>query len=445
MADPISLEVRCLDAAKNVLPVDSVALADGFGGRRTIGSAPFRFDIPAAFEGTLEIRKAGHHNWNFPIRVSESKGELIFKFHEKCRSTPAMASVTSVAAVAAAGKNKEYICDFSLGACKEVVLVSGYDYHGGATNIAYATTQMHELWAAGSIDAQSMVTVFDFATGMRERWVKGQGAEKLANQKFASGWSLLSEDLQGTAAPVLHPHGVDPGAGAISITHVYRHLEDCGGNRPGSVIEFSIFSHSWFGGPILFNTGERAAYDTGGAHYPLRDPLDHDARFWKDFEPVNMPDLAHFKAAFSPASFLKIWGCLAITLYRNMLNKARKAKDDVTPLGVPAADRTDWFTGVAYPDTRPGILDFLRNSAYKSNYMYTLFQITGRPVWGGAPGTGALLLSNGKWNWMYMPEYQLEYVGGKRVNKTPYYKNELNYMKSALGWTFSTDWYLEYK
>lgn len=444
MADSISLEIRCLDDKGNPLKVDSVTL-DAGGTRDILTKGPFRFSIKAASEGVLEIRKSKHHAWNFPIRISESKGELNFKFHEKTLSAPAMANLSSVAASAAAKKGKEYICDFTIGDCKEAVLVSGFDYHGGSANIAYATTRMHELWAAKTIDVQTLISVFDCDTGMLERWVKGSGKEKTSKQKFTSGWCLLEKVLQGTVAPVLHPHGGDPGPDSISIRHVYRHIEDCGRNRPASVIEFGIFSHSWFGGPILFNTSERAEYDVGGASYPNRDPLDHDARFWKDFKLVNMPNRADFKAAFSATSFLKIWGCLAVTVYRNMLNKARKAKNDVTPLGVDAADRTDYFTGVVHPDTRPGILAYLKNSSYKANFMYTLSKVTGRSVWGGAPGTGALLLSNGTWNWMYMPEYQLEYKGGKRVNKTLYYLKELHYMKSDLGWTFSPDWYLEYK
>ena len=334
-----------------------------------------------------------------------------------------------------------------LGPCKEVVLVSGVDYHGGGTNIAYATTHMHEIWKAKSIDAQTMVTVLDFGTGMRERWVKGTGTEKLSKQKFISGWCLLSKDLQGTVAPVLVPGGGDPGADSISITHVYRHMEESGKSRPGTVTEFSIFSHSWVGGPIMFNTGERAVYKFGGALKEERDPLDHDARFWKDFNPTNMPNLPDFMAAFSATCFIKIWGCLAVTVYRNMINKARKAPNDATLLGVPQADRTDWDTTppTVYADNRPGIIDYLDHVARIQNYMHTLARISGRPVWGGAPGTGALLLDNGTWNWMYMPEYKLAYRGGSRVNDGPYYKNELNYMKSTLGYTFSADWYMEYK
>lgn len=442
MPDPITLVVRCRDASGAAYAVDKVFLDYGGGSASDDDVAPFEFQAHRAFEGALKVQKAGFPDWTFPIRVLEAKGELVLKFHEKMKSPPLMATLTAFAPAAGAKKGKDYVCDLVFGPHKEVVLVSGHDYHGGSSNITYATTRMHDLWAAKTVDAQTLVTVFDCDTGMRERWVKGNGAEKTSKHKFSSGWSLLDETLMGTTRPVPVHGGGDPGTDCISITHIYRHLEECGKNRPGTVIEFSVFSHSWAGGPILFNTSESAYY---ASRYE-RDPLDHDARMWKDFTAVNMLDQADFKAAFATTALLKMWGCLAVTKYRNLINKARKAKDDTTPLGVPQADRmnTDVTPNVPYPDTRPGIISYLREMAYKNNYMWILSQVTGLHVFGGAVGTGALLLSNGKWNWMYIPEYQLEYKGGKRVNKQPYYKKELDYMKSTLGWTFSADNYMDY-
>jgi hypothetical protein len=443
MADPITLEVRCRDTSGAAYAVDKVILDYGGGTTSDDDAAPFEFQAHNAFEGVIKVQKAGFPDWTFPIRVLEAKGGLVLKFHERMKSPPLMATLAAYAPAIGPNKGKDYVCTLVFGPPKEVVLLSGHDYHGGSANITYATTHMHELWAAKSIDAQTLITVFDCDTGMRERWVKGAGAEKTAKHKFTSGWSLLDETLMGTAPPVPVHGGGDPGADCISITHVYRHLEECGKNRPGSVIEFSVFSHSYFGGPILFNTTERTAYKS----IYRRDPLDHDARMWKDFEASNMPHQADFKAAFSATALLKIWGCLAITDYRRYINKARTAKDDVALLGIPEADRmnTDVTPNVPFPDTRPGMIAYLKNIAYKANYMWVLSQVTGRPVYGGALGTGALLLSNGTWNWMYIPEYELEYKGGKRVNKQPYYKKELDFMKANLGVAFSADNYMEYK
>jgi hypothetical protein len=297
----------------------------------------------------------------------------------------------------------------------------------------FANGRMSDLWKAGTIDDNTVITFFEMQTGHMTQWVKGEGAETCKDYAWTSGWCRMVDELQGTAPPVLRTGNSDcigkPGNDAISITHVYRYIEGVGESRAVSIQELSIFGHSWVGGPIMFNTCERDEYRRSN---PSRDPEDHDCRAWKDFNDTNMPDRAAFGFAFTSDAFIKVWGCQATTSYFNLIRRACGAPDDTTPLGVPANERTDSYrrgTGRVYDDNRPGLVSFLKEAVYKANYMYGLSEATGLPVWGSPPGFGSLFRVRGCYGWHFVQDNAL-----------------IDCLKRLIPeWQFSADNYLKYR
>ena len=173
----------------------------------------------------------------------------------------------------------------------------------------------------------------------------------------------------------------------MGIAEVYRYIENIGRLRPGTLEELSFLSHSFWGGPITFNTQEVSPYQLGDANDNQRDPADRDARFWKDFNSTNMPNKAQFVAAFSATPLVKVWGCLAKQVWRDALNKARAATNDTQTLGVPANVRTFWsHPSTVFPDTRPGIHDVFKQSLYTANFQYQLAKVISKAGVGQRPG-----------------------------------------------------------
>jgi hypothetical protein len=237
-----------------------------------------------------------------------------------------------------------------------------------------------------------------------------------------------------------------PGAGVNGMPEVYRHIESIGKLRPATLEEFSVMSHSWFGGPILFDTGETTEFNTG-ARRAERDPNDRDARFWKDFSKVNMPAKADFVRAFSASPFVRIWGCLATRVSLDVITRAAKAKNDTEKLGIKAENRTLWFDGTTeFADNRPGIIQFIKQSLLKSNYMAFLATTTGHTVEGGAPGMGALFTPLDSMGFqMFVARASVrskDKAGGTVVING--FKREMEFLEKHVGSVFSADGYLRY-
>jgi hypothetical protein len=139
----------------------------------------------------------------------------------------------------------------------------------------------------------------------------------------------------------------------MSIVDVYEAVQ---GAPDGSILELSIFSHGWRGGPILVNSDEAS-----GTPADKRDRTDKDGRAAKDFL-TNMGDgstddnLSLFSASFDKNGFFQVWGCqfekpalhvLNLAYYRHLrkgdaLGKTfRKngAVDDTTSFDL---DYSDW-------------------------------------------------------------------------------------------------------
>ena len=115
----------------------------------------------------------------------------------------------------------------------------------------------------------------------------------------------------------------------MSITDVYESIQAA---PDGSVVEFSIFSHGYDGGPILVNSDEADATPDDE-----RDPLDKDGRWDKDFGP-DMGDGSgattprdNFVSSFDKKGMIQIWGCNASPAPNKVIYQAfskRRNQDD---------------------------------------------------------------------------------------------------------------------
>lgn len=325
--------------------------------------------------------------------------------------SPAAAALSSQSVSAGPAKSRTlHVIELTLGKShEEVVLVAGWDYSGGANNALYAKTWRDDLYAGethvtGSkttitrvVHDFTVVTLFDFKTGLRTRWLKGR-----------SDWHELDSVLQGTVpthtasyktpANTQKRHDDD----SISIVHVYDYIIELGAAAPRSLMRFDIFSHAWAGGPILANTDQDEEFATGARHTE-RDPGDKDGRD-KDFTSTNMPRRADFRKAFASDGVAKVWGCFATTDYRRLIRGAAQAPDETTLFTVRTSEGEVEVTGER-------VKNFFRVRLLPETYMGQMAMTAGITVYGAPPGMGADLRAVGKKNYMFVNQsvYRLEY------------------------------------
>ena len=283
----------------------------------------------------------------------------------------------------------------------------GYPKGKGKTvnNVAYCSSRRDDLYFGSTyltgerrrikkkINNSSAVTIFDFMEGTVVSQVKG-----------TRGWHEGRRVLLGEVRPDLRLpyHDYDQKRHddkTISITDVYRHICGLGKFGPGTLREFSIFSHAYWNGPIMLNTFEA---DPPYKSSDSRDPDDKDARM-KDFE--------HPKKNLSDPE-----GCLAITNYRRALYAVlKKTKDSDRVRYVDSNDKTVEKT---VGEVKRDLAD-----ALKDNYIYALAKFLGVPVWGAPPGLGASLKertvgnTNAKRYYMYIsPDERRSYFGWWKRN-----------------------------
>lgn len=216
------------------------------------------------------------------------------------------------------GNAKEIAFHVTLFPAAEVVFIAGLDYNrpdvsGGWMFHEYCFNRAKVLLQERKIHRGTIVTVFSTAKIWRKTRVCG-----------VNGWvDVEVVQLGDPAARVLPPPGnpYRPVAGLdIHISDFYKYLAGVGVRAPHSVLEIGVFSHSWPGGPILYNSGESAAYRASS----VRDPADFDARS-KDFNDANFPAYDKMKDALAPGCRFTIWGCSATTHFRVRSKEARDA------------------------------------------------------------------------------------------------------------------------
>lgn len=363
----------------------------------------------AAGDYKLELELPTRPVMPFSVKVTESGASKALAF---AGTAPMCCTLSTQSAAAGAAASRTLVVAHFVLAPKheEIVLVAGWDYSGGADNTQYAKTWRDDLYAGSSHQTGSkkaitrvvfdhtVVTMFDFKSGNRIRWMKGR-----------KDWHTMDTVLQGTVATNTGKYSTPANEqarhddDAISIVHVYGYVADLGSTAAASLKRFDIFSHAWAGGPILVDTYQNAEFDRG-ARSAERDPGDKDGRI-KDFDAVNMPRSADFKSAFDAATAVaKMWGCFATTDYRKLVRAAAKATDKAAKLKVTLSDGE-------HETTANDIEAFFIGTLLPNTYMAAMARLVGIAVWGAPLGMGANLRAVGSRNYMFVDQstYSLEF------------------------------------
>lgn len=210
------------------------------------------------------------------------------------------------------------------------VFVAGVDYEQPRNDFKKATdflqyadrrtTYLRDLLPNGS---EARFEIFDVRSGVvktEDVVVKGgkQVVKRSSEQKFERISEKSYEIPPEPGSEPRYRRGSQPKV--LSIADIYRVLAEVGDNHPGSLVEFSVFSHGAMSGPILVNSYAESRYTERG----LRDPQDKDGRSAVDFASPNMEP--KFKERLSRSFDRKIghawfWGCSFPIVYNKFFNR----------------------------------------------------------------------------------------------------------------------------
>lgn len=216
-------------------------------------------------------------------------------------------------------------------AVRQMVLLAGYDYHGGVDFEGIALNRFKRFLkkdAKANTDPDFKVTLMDVKSG------------EIRTSQYATAtkkrtWTV-SRSMTAVSSSNYTGHVFDKNqAGVMSITDFYEVLRTIGKNEPGTLLEASVFSHGWWGGPILVDSFDP---NPGSA---ARDPNDKDARGNKDFNAPNMDATfrSDFGKAFATDGLIWIWGCVFTRSYFQVLHRTIKnAKYSTDPAKVKDTD-----------------------------------------------------------------------------------------------------------
>lgn len=391
-------------AGSNIEVISSLlkdgAMTHSFGRAPSVASSKILdlTNVPLGYY-TLHVQFLDHPEFVFSVKLVQTGGVKRIAFQGE---HPACCTISSQNAKKGAVVSRTvHQLRFQIESLhEEIVLVAGWDYSGGSDFTRYAKARRDELYDGVSygtgvkktvtklVNDDTIVTMFDFKSGNRIRWIKGR-----------NGWHKMDEVLQGTVAT--HTSGnYDDSANlikrrdydSISITHIYDYVAAIGATAPESIKSFDMFSHAWDGGPILVNTYQETSYSSG-ALSAQRDPKDKDGRT-KDFDSINFPLLGDFKNAFSLYAEIKIWGCRAVEDYRSLIRAAQKQTDPKVKFKIK-------YGGSTVEITAEQIKQYFVN-VFPESYMGKMASAIGLSIYGAPPGMGANLRSVGKRDYMYV-------------------------------------------
>jgi hypothetical protein len=256
---------------------------------------------------------------------------------------------------------------------QEFVFITGND---AVTNFElFAQAHRKRLVMQGRIDDGTLVTLIDAKP--RRVLVTVRGAQK-------DVWVTVNRRKLAPVGKGKRPETAADGSYLdLGITALYEHLNAVGTRTPASVSEVGIFSHSWRGGPIIWNT-----YDNQPAKDPQRSPADLDGRD-KDWNSANLSVYPKLKAALRPGASLKVWGCVSISPLLGEISEANRQRNK-TPPG--RFYTVNWAGGTmsgesntSLETTRFSVLKVLR----ETGYVATAARGLKIPCFGAPPGVGA--------------------------------------------------------
>ncbi len=200
-----------------------------------------------------------------------------------------------------------------------IILVAGYDFSNGGVDFSYiADKRRSDLISRNPSwqnDPDVIFVRMDVKTGKIEK-NSTNGTSRKWNSEPTSFTAI------NRATQYRDNHFIQAESTVMSITDCYKYVSDIGSTEAGTVQEFSVLGHGWFGGPVIVNTFQRDEYNPGGDNSSVRDPWDKDGRT-KDFFAQNMneADWNNFRNAFAPNGYCWIWGCMFSRAYFDTLNK----------------------------------------------------------------------------------------------------------------------------
>lgn len=250
----------------------------------------------------------------------------------------------------------------------EIVNLNNGPDKSGTRFVVFAEARRAKLYDDKKINDGTRVTFFDPAAGERKVTVKAR-----------EGWLVVAM----TTAPV---DKKDPKR--IAVTDLYEYLNHVAGDVPDSIVEVSIFSHSYGGGPVIWNT-----YDLSGSPTD-RDPNDSDARP-KDFraDGSNRKKFPKMADALTADAFFKVWGCRFDLHLRGKLKTANEKRAAKTK-------RDEMFTFASAIATERTSLDLIKRGVFldfdgdRPIYATSAAKGLGRKVWAAPPGAGASFKAN---------------------------------------------------
>ncbi len=209
---------------------------------------------------------------------------------------------------------------------KYIILIAGYEYHNGRTNIATIAKRranyLLRINNAWRTDPEVNFILFDVRFGRIEKGTVNRGAInwRLQNDNF--------DPINDSAHYTNNRNFIQANTNVISITDAYEFIQNIGKHEPATVYEFSILGHGWRGGPVLVNTFERLEFRANGAQANSRDPWDKDGRK-KDTNFTNMgfTNWLNYKRAFANSAYIWVWGCAASKRYKKVIQKVLRSNE----------------------------------------------------------------------------------------------------------------------
>lgn len=328
----------------------------------------------------------------------------------------------------------------------ELVFVAGTDYFSkGVEHRHYAEGRMRILRKAKQIDDGAIQALFACDERAQVFLALPSSGNKLIEiARKQTGPRTMADGNVGEDIQPGKKHHTDPHLD-VTAPHFYRYLSQVGRDEPKRVKEAGLFSHSWTGGPILYDTDEAPAFD--GA--PPRDPDDLDARI-KDFNATNVAGWPDMNKAFADHATFRVWGCSATRhTRRKMIEMNKNRHKDGTFFTVNTDEELHGGGApVIWRDERltPEFLRFqidqeLRNESYMGAAAARLGATA--TVFGAPPGAGSDLWpllgtpprSDGlQWMMINTGTYDANYV---------YMKREFSPEFESLSGTFETG-YMNY-
>ncbi len=211
----------------------------------------------------------------------------------------------------------------------------------------------------------------------------------------------------------------------LSVLDVYKAALSTADSQ-GPIIEFSIFSHAEFSGPVLANTFAYQRVEKRGSQYVLvpapvpegdyRDPDDLDPRKI-DFTDKNQAatNIERWKKAFARGGYSRLWGCqrwdAILTLMRRVKEGTPRVSSSTSDDATIKLHLRDYEYSVISGlyselvhkakqsnvyEMKFGLFKALMNVVLSNTYAQKLADISGAPVYAAAPGTYADFLRNGQ-------------------------------------------------